>query len=150
MPSCAIPSATSTRAELLAEHRALRETLDALALELARVPEGPSSTWVERVAERIRTLRQQLPEHFAHEERSGLFEQLRSMLPESAPRCERLVRQHAWFEQRLDGVARYVRRMAPRSWVPELRGLLADLARHEAEENELLFRTVDPEPGAPD
>ncbi len=142
----------ATAATLLAEHRALRETLSGLERDLARPP-APEllGDWWEVVSLRLRMLRAHLLAHFAQEEKGGLIEEIQRFAPEQQEACERLLREHGRLLDELDWLATQATlRVEPAAWSDGLRGLLAGLARHERREDELLLRALDAMPGAPD
>jgi hypothetical protein len=103
------------------------------------------------VAARLDFLRGPLGAHFEEEERGHLFEEIEELAPEQAPLCARLRGEHRHLIHRLDAL----REASPEArrastWVGEVRALLADLARHEAHETDLLNRTLDDSIGAGD
>jgi predicted protein tyrosine phosphatase len=150
--------ATSTRASavrtaaLLAEHRELRETLAGLERDLLAPPTLESVLdWCEIVLLRLRMLRAHLQSHFAQEEKGGLIEEIQRSAPEQQELCERLRREHARLLDKLDWLATQATlRIEPGRWAGGLEEMLADLARHEERESELLLRALDATPGAPD
>jgi hemerythrin-like domain-containing protein len=125
------------------EHRQLRSLLaqveDAFARPVPHAASGP-----DVVAARLDTLRGPLGAHFDEEERAHLFEEIEELSPEQAPVCERLRTEHRGLIRRLDALrtASPEARRGP-TWVRDVRALLADLARHEARESEVLMRALD-------
>jgi hypothetical protein len=137
---------------LLAAHRELRETLAGLERDLARPP-APDllRDWWEVVSLRLRMLRAHLLSHFAQEEHGGLIEEIQRSAPEQQEACERLLREHIQLLDKLDWLATQATlRIEPGRWAGGLAELLAELARHEEHENDLLLRALDATPGAPD
>jgi hypothetical protein len=138
-----VPVVPRTARAVVDEHRMLRALLaqveEAFERPLPRAASGP-----DVVAARLDTLRGPLGAHFEEEERARLFEEIEELAPEQAPVCARLRDEHARLIHRLDSLreASPEARRAP-AWLREVRALLADLARHEAHETDLLSRTLD-------
>jgi hypothetical protein len=144
--------AVPTRSELLEEHRALRTTIAGIEQDLARRPKGKGvGDWWEDMSYRLRLLRVQLRGHFSSEETAGLLERIQQLAPEHSAACEHLLAQHATVLQRLDDLAAEASIRGDVSrWTKAMRALLADITRHEHDEDELVYRALDTTPGAPD
>lgn len=148
MPRIPTPAAPSA---ILDEHRALRANVEALRALLAKRPAATrQAAWSRRVAADFSTLAQSLRLHFAREEAVGLFEDIEEALPESIHACARLRSEHHSLVERLGSLQEVLG--APRSARQSLEAerqlalaLLADLARHEEKENELLVRAMEGE-----
>jgi len=132
------------------DHRHLRALLaqveEAFAKPAAHAASGP-----DVVAARLDTLRGPLGAHFEEEEQAHIFEEIEDLAPEQAPVCARLRGEHSDLIRRLDSLrgASPEARRGP-TWARDVRALLADLARHEAREADLLTRTLDGSTGVGD
>lgn len=141
---------------VLEEHRKLRGTLIQIEEAVAHPPASKDRPeWIHGVADRLRELRPRLRAHFAHEEQSGLFDDIQRSWPGSAHRCRLLMDEHIRLLTRVDNVFDDASRETIddecfRSVVMRLRWLLSDLALHETLENELLYRSLEGGPGALD
>jgi hypothetical protein len=125
----------------LAEHRALHALLG--EIEKAAADESLAAA-DESLAGRLDTLRERLAAHFESEEQEGLFEQIEELTPEHAHDCAQLCEEHEGLLERLDGLrAADAATRGTLEWTKGVRGLLDDLASHEARENEILIRALD-------
>lgn len=129
--------------ELEEQHDALRAAVrwyqSELETGIAEGRDGP-----REAREFLLVFREQLVQHFRFEELNGFEGGFGSDDPELRRWTQELVRQHHAFElrlvallSRLDQVA--TSRELPEDWSAELRALLSDLRRHDAEENALML-----------
>lgn len=131
-------------ADVLAEHQHLRSLVGQLEVIL----DAPVLA-ASRLAPLLTDLMAALQDHFAHEEEGGLFESVRAARPARARACRLLLAEHGAFLARLDRLIASAADPQP-SWREAARAFLADLSRHEREENALVAEAVDPQGGAPD
>lgn len=124
----------------LAEHRALH----ALLGEVERAATEPAAASAdEALIARLATLRERLAAHFAGEEESGLFEQIRDLAPEQSHECSRLCDEHTGLLGRLDGLRSAAAADRGGEWARGVRAFLDALSAHETRENEILTRVLD-------
>ncbi len=134
---------------VLEQHKHLRVLLDEIAATLGgahTASEGPA--WLAQLAARLGDLQPQLQAHFDHEESQGLFEEIEGSLPEAAGDCARLSGEH---ESLVADVSEILRQAGVageaedgrQALVSRVRALLEALARHEALEDDLLFRALE-------
>jgi hypothetical protein len=138
---------------ILDEHRRLRAAV--ARLHEALTTPASYAALRESLAAGLLGLRRQLEGHFAAEEREGVFEHIEERVPEAAPQCARLRREHVDLLARLDELGG---RMPPAAapvgtlgaWAEAVRGALDALTDHEQRENDLLLDSLEPGAGAPD
>jgi len=134
---------------VLEQHKQLRVLLDEIAATLAGTPagaEGPA--WLARLAAGLGDLRPQLQAHFDHEEAQGLFEEIEGSLPEAAEDCTRLRGEHQSLVAEVGEIQRQVgagggAEDGAQALTRRVHALLETLARHEALEDDLLFRALE-------
>lgn len=139
----------ASNAVLLQEHQHIRylaQSLERLALHLP-----DSMALVER---HVAELQAVLGEHFAAEERSGMFDEIVQAHPELTEACRRLLDQHrhllAELSRLADSSPEHARIAEQSGWAGRLRHVLVDLESHEEQENALLAQGVAADEGAPD
>jgi hypothetical protein len=133
------PSPGSPAHKALADHRALHGLLD----EIGRAS-ADATTAAEALPPRLGALYERLARHFEDEETNGLFEQIQELAPEQARECSKLCDEHAGLLRRIDELrATDAATRGNPLWGASVRSLIADLARHESRENELLVRVLD-------
>ncbi len=129
--------------ELEEQHDALRAAVRWFQSELEAGRAGGRD--VRREArEFLLVFREQLVQHFRFEELNGFEGGFGSDDPELQRWTRELVRAHHEFEQRLVALLSRLEQAGagpelPEPWLGELRVLLGDLRRHDAEENALLL-----------
>ena len=129
--------------ELEEQHDALRAAMRWFDSELeADIAAGRDER--RKAGEFLLVLREQLVQHFRFEELNGFEGGFGSDDPELRRWTQELVRQHHAFERRLDALLSPLEQSGPGPGLPEdwlvgLRALLADLRRHDAEENALML-----------
>ena len=126
--------------QMAQEHEEVREGVQ--VIEEALADEGSAGS-AQGVLERLRRLSAHLRSHFQLEETGGLFGEYGNTNETIRRTVDRLVEQHREFEARLDGVLAHLEQAArssaevPQSITTTIRELIADVRRHELEENEL-------------
>lgn len=140
----------STLAE---EHGAVRATMRAIELELARPRSHPAE--VERVRdlmEEIRAFRHCLQRHFRPEQAGDLLSVMGVVDAATIRLAEQILVQHESIEGRLLGILSELGQLGEAGCAlterskQEIRSLFAQLARHEHLENDLYRRVVEPGP----
>lgn len=127
----------------LAEHKKLFGLVAQLERHLDRGSrEAASASWAEELRSYLAELRDELSAHFAFEESSQFWEDLAEAFPRAASRISRLVAEHDKILESLEKVLGTAgeptggRKAA--SVEVGVRGTIASLRRHEAEEDELI------------
>jgi hypothetical protein len=131
----------------LNEHRAIRAAVLALKARIRGPEPARRDHWARLLAEDLDLLAGLLRTHFAREEAEGMFEAILEAEPDAVGPCARLRDQHRSILHHLSAILRKLDE--PRQDTAsvealrrETRALLADLARHEAEEDALLVRVM--------
>jgi hypothetical protein len=134
--------------ELAADHAALLAERVRITDALDRMHVKTRGDYpIDELGRHLVALRTHLRRHFELEEREGYLDPENDPTPATAREARALIAQHRDFEHRADQLADHVVRCSgadvplPEGLAQELRELLADLARHEARENEL-FQTL--------
>jgi hypothetical protein len=139
--------------DTLEDHCRLQRSATALGAAI-QSPAGLAARRGE-LAGRIVALRHQLADHFADEERGGLFERIQQADPASADACARLRQQHVAI---LSGLDRALDALPPAAageatlerWTATIRVVLEQVSLHEEREAKLLYAALDGAGGAPD
>ncbi len=129
----------------LAEHKKLFALVAELERHLDRASrEAPSASWAEELRSYLGELHDELGAHFAFEESSQFWEELAEAFPRAASRISRLVAEHDKIMESLEEVlgpaAEPMGGKNAASVDAGVRGAIARLRRHEAEEDELIQR----------
>ena len=141
------PELASMAHDVLEDHLRLRRSATALGTAI-QSPTGLSTRRGE-LAGRIVALRHQLADHFAAEERGGLFERIQQADPGSADACARLRQQHVAI---LSGLDRALEALPPaaageatlQTWTASIRVVLEQVSLHEEREAKLAACSNDP------
>jgi hemerythrin-like domain-containing protein len=141
------PDLASQADGIVEEHRRLHVHLEKVeaALPAAGPPEAAA---VARLASALAELAPFLRDHFAREEKEGLFERVQATWPHAAGACESLEGEHrtllAGLERlQAESAAAPATEEAVSTLMAGARSLLKDLARHEEVENELIVGSLD-------
>ena len=138
--------------DVLEDHRRLQRSATALGAAV-QSPAGLAARRGE-LAGRIVALRHQLADHFAAEERGGLFERIQQADPEKADACARLRKQHvailSGFDRALDALPPAAASEAMlQTWAASVRTVLEEVGRHEEREAMLLYAALEGAGGSP-
>lgn len=139
---------TAEALQVVEQHARLRETLTALAATIERPPGAlRDAASVQRLGQRLDQLCSLLREHFDHEERSGLFEQILAARPEAEHAVTRLRDEHARLLRRAENLREGGERALELGYgeplFVEIASLLDAIRRHEREEDAVLTETVE-------
>ena len=122
--------------EIRDEHQALRDLLGAISRTLATGSDG-----VGEVSSMLSSLRTQLDQHFADEEKIGFFDKVAEKALRLAERTQHLHDEHAKLKSTLKNLAEFVEEKS--NWWQEterrFRDFSKELMHHESAENELLM-----------
>lgn len=130
------------------EHLSYRSTLEEIEGDLAQVSQSSTAS-LDGLKKLLRSFHAQVRGHFALEEKGGLFEVYDEHPLAFRRHVKSMLAQHADFLARLrqlqELVGTVVRPDAPEfeQFSRELRQLIAELRKHEQDEDELLERLVD-------
>jgi len=138
---------------IVAEHAELRRALEDIDAAFRGGPQTAGGGWREELLHGLRSLAPRLRQHYAHEERDGLFDSIREADPNSSRACDRLERQHAEHLAELDALVHALEN-TPRDSRDELAGraraLLEALSQHERDESALIAAVYETDTGAQD
>ena len=142
-----IPAFQGLNARALEEHRQVHFFLDRLAESVDDLEAGPDGVEpMRRVAAALESLIERLGEHFASEERAGLFQGVVELLPESEGAVRHLTDQHARILEMLEMARIHAHRGATGDVAllcADVRGFLDTMRRHEHAEEELLGKALE-------
>jgi hemerythrin len=128
------PTQSPPLAELLAQHRDLRELLARIERVLAE-----QSTSIDEAAHLLGQLGDKLVKHFALEEAGGYFSEALTQAPQLVARANDLLAQHPKMTRE---VKQLTETQASDAWWREthqrFQALTAELLRHERSEDQLL------------
>lgn len=134
--------------QVLNEHAQLRELLKEIAGNLDKprpeVGEVGSHRWAAKLAQKLTKLHHKLYLHFRHEERSGIFEEIKSQHPWAESKVDEMKREHPAILRELlaliQAFLRYSQGEEPND--PRLRKrlekVLLRLTYHEERETDLI------------
>ena len=131
---------------MLSEHRHLDQLLRRTLATLPSWEEADAAGWLPRMARSLEAIRAELAHHFQSEEQGGCLEEAVARCPQVAADVEKTEREHDALLERVDElIARCQTTAVPsaakaQALDQELRQVVRDLRRHEAEENRIMQR----------
>jgi hypothetical protein len=130
---------------LIAEHRRL-DQLIRRAIALVRPLDCHSEQWLPQLTAGLAAIRMELAQHYGEEDRGGCLEEAVARCPAVAPDVQRLICEHEELLERLDDlIASCQTASCPtegqvQALEQELRLIVRELRRHEAQESRVVER----------
>lgn len=133
-----------TPEDVLAEHKQLAQDVAAVD-DWAATGTPRNSSWGAEMSKRAATAVEHLKHHFGGKAEQELFEDFLERSPHLSDRLKKLTAEHAVIIHELKDVAEQSKKAAGKELdrvARKARAAVALLRRHEAEENELILRSV--------
>jgi len=132
----------SSRHEILEDHKHVRALLGDLEEHLAKKIDEEDS-WRSHLETCLADFHRRLQKHFVTEEEGKLYRELKERVPRLAQRLERVFGDHPAILERLEEISGGLKDGNSKIGMPQIieetRGLIAQVAEHEAAENEVMM-----------
>ena len=145
-----MPIPSSDFEKVLADHNHLNELFDRVLAVMAANAHNR-----QELSTLLADLKVQVTEHFAQEERDGLFERIASLAPRLEHEAMALQKQHGALAESLDSICdrsglKTLDAARKQQLLESFRQFLTQFSKHEEDENRLLQEVYDRDVGSKD